>query len=278
MADIAIWKKILDQAEGRTWDATDVGVGDGTHYGVSAGSLKTATGKTVSQAWLKNAKYEDPLIQATIDWHWQKAKVGDLPQDIANSIADFLFNKGMGRARVIQNMLITRYGADIKDDGVIGNQTIGALKDAIAKHGETEVYNAIYAWRYGFYTGAKLPNKSGHKNGNSDAKYYALANSRLNRYYPSKGGAVNFADFLKPIDGSSIATDGNQTGESLEDILKKPQSKTDRTKTILLAVFGIGAIGALVYFIVSYFNKRGMAVANGQQPKVTTVFHVSKPK
>lgn len=251
MADIAIWKRILDSAEGRTYDANDVSPGVGTHYGVSVGSIKTATAKNVNESWLKNASYDDPTIQATIDWHWTKAKVGDLPQDIANSIADFLFNKGMGRARIIQNMLITRYGANINDDGVIGDMTIGALKAAIGKYGEMEVYNAIYAWRYGFYTGMDLPNKSGHANGKSNARYYALANSRLTRYYPPKG-TVDAASFLKPIGTQSTET---AKGQKLEDILKS-DNKPKSNKTLLI-VLGLLAIAALAFWGYSTYKKKG---------------------
>ena len=257
MAQVAIFKQILDKAEGRTWDANDVGPGDGTHYGCSAGSIKTATGKTVSQDWLKNADYNDPLIQQTIEWYWNKAQVNDLPQDVANIIVDHLYNTGMGRARIIQNTLINRYKADIKDDGIIGAMTTGAIKAAIAKYGEKEVYNAIYAMRYAYYKGWDLPNKSGHTNGKSCTRAICqkVLNTRLNVYYPSKD-PINIEDYLKPIDKSGVAkTDVMKQAAtaSIGSVFQK--GNPDRFKNLAVIVLGLTAIFGLGYFLFQMLKK-----------------------
>ena len=257
MAEVAKFKVILDKAEGRTWNANDVGPGNGTRYGCSAGSIKTATGKTVSQEWLKNAQYDDPLIQQTIEWYWNKAQVNDLPQDIANIIVDHLYNTGMGRARIIQNTLNNRYNANIADDGVTGAMTTGTIKAAIDKYGEKEVYNAIYAMRFAYYKGMDLPNKSGHKNGKSCQRAICLnvLQSRLNRYYPSKD-PINIEDYLQPIDNKGLnTTDVMQQAAtaSVKSVFQK--GNPDRFKNAAIIVFGLTAIFGLGYFLFSMLKK-----------------------
>jgi lysozyme family protein len=198
-------KKIPNKLEGNYYLPNDVAQGVGTSCGCSVGSILTATGQKISEEKLKTLRCSDTLVQKTIAWHWHKVNGDQYPQEVAEIFVDFVFNKGLGRCIIIQNMLIHRYKADIVADGIWGAKSTGALLAAIEKFGTDHVYNSIYAWRWAFYKGMATPDKTGSKNAKGYEKpELNLQDSRLTRYFPPKG-SFNPIDLLKPVDTEGVA-------------------------------------------------------------------------
>lgn len=258
MANIELFlPKIPNQLEGDYYLPDDVSKGVGTSCGCSVGSIKTATGKTITEEALKKLRCKDEVIQKNVAWYWNKVSANQYPQAVAEIFADFVFNKGLGRCIIIQNMLITRYKCDIVADGVWGAKSTGALVAVIGKFGEDHVYNSIYAWRWCFYKGINTPDKSGSKNAKGYEKpQLNLQDTRLTKYFPPKGVMVNPEDLLKPVDTEGVNTVEVYKQAATTEIKEAfNNDNPDRGKS--LAFLGIGAIVILgvVYFVFKFLNK-----------------------
>jgi lysozyme family protein len=258
MADIKIFlPKIPNKLEGDYYLADDVSSGVGTSCGCSVGSIKTATGKVITESQLKNLRCKDDLIQKNITWYWNKISSNQYPQEIAEIFADFVFNKGLGRCIIIQNMLIYRYKANITADGIWGAKSTGALIAAIEKYGENHVYDSIYAWRWCFYTGINTPDKSGSKNAKGYEKpNLNLQETRLKMYFPPKSN-FNPEDLLKAVDTEGVNESDvlkNAASSSAKEIMNP--DNPDRFKN--MAIIGGAAVFILVvlYFIFKFISNK----------------------
>lgn len=202
MADLRLFVPKIPLLEGTNVTENDY-QGHPTKFGVSTALLKDATGKTMSDDWLRGASFDDPLIQASIKFIWDHHLCSQIDsQAIAELIADHAYNTGRSRSAChFQNWLINKFGASITADGKVGAMTIGALNAAIKQHGEALVYRSFRQLRVNYYLGKNQTN-------NNNCKYWEgcktsvcpiLVDSRINRYFPQMGQPTADDDPEKPI-------------------------------------------------------------------------------
>lgn len=165
--------------------------GHPTRYGVSAALVKDATGKTVSDDFIRGASFNDATIQAAIKFVWDSQLGSQIDsQPIAELIVDHAYNTGRSRAVChLQNFLVTKFGANITADGKISAATIGALNTAIKQYGEGLVYRSFRQLRANYYMGKAMTRQGtcNYWQGCGSAACAGLIDSRLNRYFPIIG-------------------------------------------------------------------------------------------
>ena len=96
------------------WTSGKVGEGElkGTKYGISAMAYPALDIKNLSYEQAKEIYKKD---------YWDRCKCDFIPDALSIALFDFAVNSGINRAvKYLQTCL------DIKADGIIGNQTIGA--------------------------------------------------------------------------------------------------------------------------------------------------------
>lgn len=119
------------------WTSGQVGVGElrGTKYGISAMAYPKEDIKNLTLDRAKQLYKRD---------YWDKSKCDSLPNGVRFHVFDCAVNSGVKRA--IQTL---QQAAGVKDDGLIGPQTLGAV-NAID---ERDLLLKFYASRVSFYTG-----------------------------------------------------------------------------------------------------------------------------
>jgi lysozyme family protein len=190
MANAQLYIQKIPSIEGTTVTEGDYN-GHPTKFGVSVALIKTATGQTVSDDWLRKSALTDPLIQRAITFVWDSMQ-GNLieSQRIAELIVDHAYNVGFNRGAChLQNFLINKFKADIIADGKVSYKTVAALNVAIKQHGEDLVYRSFRQLRVNYYEGRSMT-KNGTCNyweGCKAAACKGLVVSRLNAYFPISG-------------------------------------------------------------------------------------------
>lgn len=187
MANAKQYIEKIPQIEGTSVTEGDY-KGHPTKFGVSAALVKDATGKTVSDDFIRNASFNDSTIQATIKFVWDSVMGNAITsQAVAELVVDHAYNAGRNRAIChLQNFLIHKFKADITADGKMGYKTLAALNVAIEQYGEALVYRSFRWLRANYYNGVPMT-KYGTCNyyeGCKAAACKGLIHSRLDVYFP----------------------------------------------------------------------------------------------
>jgi lysozyme family protein len=159
MADFKKFEENLKSLEGSQYMPNDIefpsnsGKKYGSKFGAWTVTYKEATGKTVSEDFIRNGTWEQLKVVPAYLWKkWLLDKIDS--QRVANLVFYTGYNTGTSRMPCLLQDFISQKFTKITVDGIIGNQTIGALNAAVKKD-EVKVYDAWreYVWRY--YQGAK---------------------------------------------------------------------------------------------------------------------------
>ena len=126
----------LNRADAGNWTGGKVGVGilKGTKYGIAANTYPNEDIKNLTLERAKQLYKRD---------FWDKAKCDSLPDALRFHVFDVSVNSGVNRGiKTLQQAL------GVNDDGIIGNQTIGAAKS----QNSAELLLRFYSFRIAFYT------------------------------------------------------------------------------------------------------------------------------
>lgn len=126
----------LNKNDAGNWTGGKVGVGQlkGTKYGIAANSYPNLDIKNLTLDQAKAIYKRD---------YWDKAKCDLLPEGLKFHVFDVAVNSGVSRG-----IKTLQQAAGVKDDGIIGTNTLAAIK-AID---EKELLLRFYSFRISFYT------------------------------------------------------------------------------------------------------------------------------
>lgn len=107
--------------------------GGATNYGVTIGTMKSLgldlnrDGKVdVSDV---RALTRAQAQQVFVDHYFRKPRLAELPEAVQASVFDMYVNAGNNAVKILQK-LVTRMGFATSADGIVGPQTIAAVRDA----------------------------------------------------------------------------------------------------------------------------------------------------
>jgi lysozyme family protein len=165
MASFNAYLPLLQQVEGGytdnpndngNWTGGKKGVGSlvGTNYGISAPVYAQWIGRTPTKADMLTIT-KDTASRIFKAWFWDKVGADNInDQSVANIIVDHAVNAGTGAAgKLVQRVLNTSFGKNLKVDGAIGPLTISAINSVNGY----ALHEAIKAARLQFYKDIDQP-------------------------------------------------------------------------------------------------------------------------
>lgn len=109
--------------------------GGATNYGVTIGTMK-ALGLDLNGDGRIDAKDVKALTRAQaqqifVEHYFKRPRLSELPDAVQASVFDMYVNAGGNAVKILQR-LVARMGFSAQADGVVGPQTIAAVRDAAA--------------------------------------------------------------------------------------------------------------------------------------------------